>query len=477
MRGLPAVEASETAHTRRWDAIILGGALPGLVGAVALGMRGVRVLVVEEESSARAYPGLREPLLLTGAGPDGVLGACLNELGIALIDRRRFETHPLAYQVAMRDARVDVGDPTRSAEELVAWGLAKREPAQDLIRALVAAAIAERDAMLDAPIVRVPRRPRSVRGRRSGGAVPARGARGLPSEISGASPALRRLLASQVRALSNLGGTDPSPEAQARLLGAAFGGSADATSSNGSLRALLRRRIESLFGEFRRLRGRFDLIAAANQPGIRAEDSREVWVGRALILNAPLDGLAAAHAQGRVPELIQTSPASHKRVSLHFRTPDATLPEGMGPRVIHASDPVRPDTGPEVVSVQVMPGTSWDDPVHLVASTVVPVDAATSDVSERIRQVLAELIPFSEDKLDPQKLPDAIWDTDRLVRDPEPGCGWPGETGIRLGGRPPVYHLDRAGIAGLGFEGDLLLGQRAGEAIANELNPGSSRRR
>jgi hypothetical protein len=124
-----------------------------------------------------------------------------------------------------------------------------------------------------------------------------------------------------------------------------------------------------------------------------------------------------------------------------------------------------------------MPGTSWDDPVHLVASTVVPVDAATSDVSERIRQVLAELIPFSEDKLDPQKLPDAIWDTDRLVRDPEPGCGWPGETGIRLGGRPPVYHLDRAGIAGLGFEGDLLLGQRAGEAIANELNPGSSRRR
>ncbi len=476
MRGLPALEAGETVHTRRWDAIVLGGALPGLVGAVALGMRGVRVLVVEEESSARAFPGLREPLLLTGPGPDGVFGTCLGELGIALIDRRRFETHPLAYQVAMRDARVEVGDPTRSVEELVAFGLAKREPAQDLIRALVQAAVAERDAMLDAPIVRAPRRPLSVRARRSGGAVPAPGARGLPSEIGSASPALRSFLASQVRALSNLGGTQPSPEAQARLLGAAFGGSADATSSNGGLRSLLRRRIESLFGEFRRVRGGFDLIAAANQPGIRVEETREVWVGRALILNAPLDGLAAAHGEAPVPELIQTPPASHKRVSLHFRTADATLPEGMGPRVIHVCDPAHPESVPDVVNVQILPGAAWDDPVHLVASTVVPANAVASDVSERLRQVLTDLIPFSEDKLDPQRLPAAIWDTDHLLRDPEPGSGWPGETEIRLGGRPPVYQLDRAGMAGLGFEGDLLLGLRAGEAIANELDPKGFRR-
>jgi hypothetical protein len=32
-----------------------------------------------------------------------------------------------------------------------------------------------------------------------------------------------------------------------------------------------------------------------------------------------------------------------------------------------------------------------------------------------------------------------------------------------------VYRLDRAEVGGLGLEGDLLLGWRAGDAIAHEL--------
>ena len=50
-----------------------------------------------------------------------------------------------------------------------------------------------------------------------------------------------------------------------------------------------------------------------------------------------------------------------------------------------------------------------------------------------------------------------------------PGQGWPGDTDLRLSSRPPIYHLDRSAVAGLGLEGDLLLGWRAGDAIAEEL--------
>ena len=58
-------------RARRWDVVVLGGALPGLVAAVRRGMAQLRVLVVEEESAARAPVLSREPFFLTGGGSDG----------------------------------------------------------------------------------------------------------------------------------------------------------------------------------------------------------------------------------------------------------------------------------------------------------------------------------------------------------------------------------------------------------------------
>jgi hypothetical protein len=40
---------------------------------------------------------------------------------------------------------------------------------------------------------------------------------------------------------------------------------------------------------------------------------------------------------------------------------------------------------------------------------------------------------------------------------------------IRLASRPRVYQLPRAGLAGLGVEGDVLLGWRGAERIAADL--------
>ncbi|MBW2493415.1 MAG: hypothetical protein JRE43_01590, partial [Deltaproteobacteria bacterium] len=134
MRGLPPV--GSTYRVRRWDAVVLGTALPGLVAAIRLGMRGLRVLILEEDTAAVAYRGLREPFVMTGNGNDGVLGSCLKALGIPLIDRRRIRTIFPAYQVAMPRARIDVGDAERTAEELEAWNLSPEATARNLVASL-----------------------------------------------------------------------------------------------------------------------------------------------------------------------------------------------------------------------------------------------------------------------------------------------------------------------------------------------------
>ena len=82
---------------------------------------------------------------------------------------------------------------------------------------------------------------------------------------------------------------------------------------------------------------------------------------------------------------------------------------------------------------------------------------------------LRTVMPFAEKKLTRRPVDRPLWDDDDWLEDPPPGQGWPAEIGLRVNGRPPVYRLDRAGGAGLGLEGDLLLGWRGGDAIAAEL--------
>src|SRR3990172_9253215 len=104
MVALPPARGRERPRTRRWDAVVLGGALPGLVTAVVLGQRGARVLVLEEEAAARGFPGLREPLILPGAERESILGACLRALGVPLIDQRRVQIDPVGLQVVLPNA-------------------------------------------------------------------------------------------------------------------------------------------------------------------------------------------------------------------------------------------------------------------------------------------------------------------------------------------------------------------------------------
>jgi hypothetical protein len=281
---------------------------------------------------------------------------------------------------------------------------------------------------------------------------------------------LAALCAAQARALSNLGASEPSPEALARLLGLSQEGSALFAGGEYWLHSLLRRRIESLFGEFRTLPESFHLVAVANQPGIALEETRETWCGRVLVLNAPRRALGDALEQEPTPEMLSGPRATRRRLSLHLRSRRSVLPEGMAKRVITVREPEQPMEGTNVITLRVFPNARRDDTVDLVASSV--IDADEPDIPAREAEIeagVAELMPFANSSLLRQDARAPRWDSDSWLSDPPASGGWPASCDVRLSSRPPAFVLDRSSVGGLGFEGDVLLGWRAGDVVAAEL--------
>jgi hypothetical protein len=476
MRGLPTVERSRQFRTRRFDAVVLGGALPGLIAAIRLGMSGARVLVVEERAARDAFPGIRDPFLVTGGDSGSVLGQCLRDLGIPLIERQRIGSDPLAFQVVFPDARIDMGERRRVCSELVTWGFASPSTATSLVRGLSDAAAAEREAMLEASVVRAPRR-LSRRGQRAApiggsaaGGAHSRHARGLPIEVTEAPADLMGLCAAQIRALSNLGDAAPTPEALARLLGLGLEGSATFAGSECWLREMLRERIRALHGEFRSLTGPFQLVVVSNHAGVSLGETGEIWCGRALLINAPRPALAEVVDQDPIPDLLKASPPSRRRVTVHLRSPRSLLPQGMARRVILVRNPNRPFDGTNVIRLRAFPSTQRSDTVDLVASSV--VDASEGDLRSREAEIeagVSELMPFAIGRIEREHAPAPEWDCDDWLGDPPANGGWPAACDVQLSSRPATYALDRAGVGGLGFEGDIMLGWRGGDVVAAEI--------
>ncbi|MBT38993.1 MAG: hypothetical protein CL938_10665 [Deltaproteobacteria bacterium] len=474
MRGLPPIETGSNTRVRRWDAVILGSALPGLVAAARLGLHTARVLVIDEGAAARRPACLREPFFLGGAGKQGVLGACLRSLRVPLIDQRRIEDGPLAFQVALPNARLDIGTVPLSVDEWVAWGLAKPDESRRLAAALESMGVAERVALIDAPLVKAgrrgplgSRRPTIDPGPEPLSTEPL--TRGLPPELAAAPPQLATVLAAWTRALSNLGGTEPSDAARARLLGAPFGGSADGRDADG-LRLMLRRRIESLYGEFRTLDGPFRLVSVNGQPGLAPDargESGEVWVGRAFVINAPRTALAGVVDQDPVPAPLSAPTARWRRTALHWQIRTDLLPGAMARRVIIVGDEQQPLVSTNLVTLRSFPHR--DGSTDLVAAAVVETGASPAAVESAIEARVAEILPFTEGHLERMRAPEPAWDEEDTLPDPPPGTGWPGEVVIRLPTKQLLYTLERSGVASLGTEGDLLLGWRGGDTIAANL--------
>jgi hypothetical protein len=462
MRGLPRIAGRDTHRVRRWDVVMLGGALPGLIAAVRLGQRGARVLIVEEAGAAELANLLREPFLMTDADGDGVLGSCLRALGVPLIDQRRFEVDEVAVQVVLPDARIDVGRAALTAAELTAWGLAKPDDARALARALEQAAHAERQAMLEAHGMGAERRRREPQP--PAAAAAAGLARGWPREAADAPEAVARLLGAIVRGVSQLGAAPVAPESRARLVGGLLSGAA-VLRSGGGFREMIRRRAEAVFTEFRTVGEAFTFASVAGQPALVLADSQEILAGRALVLNAPRAAVAAVAGAGAPPALHAPDP-SLRRALRHYRGPADVFPDAMGDRVICVPDP-QAGSEPPVVCLRRHPKDAAGA-VDLVAAAVGPADAPADAMQAWIERVVRMLLPLSDDRLRGRPIPAPAWDSDLLLSDPV-GGGWPQTATSRRSARPAIHELDRSALGGLGFEGDLLLGWRAADAIADDL--------
>jgi hypothetical protein len=273
---------------------------------------------------------------------------------------------------------------------------------------------------------------------------------------------VRAVLGAIGRGLSHLGETPPSPEARARLVGGLFSGAA-VLGGGAGLGELLRRRAKALFAEFRTLDQPFELATVAGQAALSLSDTEEIWAARALVLNAPLEGLARVM---RDAAPLQPVKPTRRRVFRHYRGPREVFPEVMCDRVICVPDPSA-GAEPPVVTLARRPAPDADA-LDLVASAIGPADAPTDEMQAWIERVLRRLLPFSERGLQARPLPEPVWDTDALLCDPADG-GWPRAPDTRLSARPAIHQLDRAVLGGLGFEGDLLLGLHAADAIAGDL--------
>ena len=286
------------------------------------------------------------------------------------------------------------------------------------------------------------------------------------------------MLDAQVRALSNLAEAEPGPEARARLLGLGLAGGVGFADDPPWLIDLLRKRVTALYGDTRTLPGDFELVQVSGQPGIRVLRTGEIWLGRSLVLGAPLSALRDAYGNDPLrpaPSLLTTQSRRAYRAVLLFRVPTSILPEGMGARVILPGLPGDEANCP-TAAVTAYPCQTHPHKVDLVARAVL-TDVTPETLNDRIailRNETAErlrlLMPFCGDGLDQVEVTMPRWDSDDgWLEDPSADSGWPSEVDLRLSTKPVVYRLDRAAAGGLGLEGDLLLGWRGGDAIASEL--------
>ena len=460
-RSLPR---SASLRARRWDVLVLGGALGGLAAAVRLGRAGLRVCVVEEDEAARQPSFLREPFFLPGLGGTGPLDRALRELGLPPIERRDLVVDPVAFQVLLRDARVDVGRADLLGSELVSWGLAKPEAAEAFVEAIAAAGKAAEQRIAALEWIR--------RGGLRGLARPARETEPMPPLPDALrAPALAPLLAAWTHACAGPANAALPPEALARLLAAPLAGGACFARPDTGLRALLQRRIESLHGEFRTLAGPFRLAELGEDPGVARITQDDVWLGRALIVNAPGAQLAAAlRGYGQeVPRWLDGPAPVAREIRVHARALREAVPEPLARRAVLAGAASGCGSADWPITLLQEPSTRGPQFVELVAGASFPAEHDVAAAEDIIAAGLGSLLPFAGNRVRrANALPRPRWDDDSVRFAALPGS-WP--LGLELrASRRAVYRLAREHGAALGAEGEILLGVRAGDAILADLS-------
>ena len=389
-------------------------------------------------------------------------------MGIALIDQRRFVAEEVALQVCDAERRVDLGRTSHTADEWASWGLASRDDARRFAAALDDAAEAERAALLEPRCAAAARR--GARARRSR-------RRGASRRRAAGRACSRRRRARCARcsthpcARSRTSATrEPSPEARARLIGGLLArrgrderrrrlpARPAAAADHDALRRIPRAR--------RRVPARVGPESARDRRGRLEGDLRRA---ARCSLNAPAAAIAAA-ADEPLPAPLEAPPIRWRRHTVHYHGPREQIPPSMADRVIWRERRRRRDRGAARLPRTRPRGRPRSARVGGRAGRRRAPPCSAPRRGSKPRCAICCRSPRARSSAG--RCPSCAGTRDALLADPA-GAAWPEEPELRLCARPAVYGLDRASVGGLGGEGEVWLGWRAGDAIAAELDVAS----
>jgi len=194
-------------------------------------------------------------------------------------------------------------------------------------------------------------------------------------------------------------------------------------------------------------------------------------LGRALIVNAPSASLAASlrRWEQEVPRWLRGPEPAGREVRVHARALREAVPEPLARRSLLALASGGCASAAWPVTLALEPSTRGARFVELVASAVFPADVDLAAAEDTVAAAVARLLPFAGNRVRRANAPPhPLWDDASARFDAPPGA-WPAPLELRAG-RRPIYRLERAHVAALGAEGEILLGVRAADAILADLS-------
>ncbi len=497
------------ATQRLYDVCVIGSQLGGVLAGALLARRGLRVLHVAHDDPGfhyvdHGYVLPFGPAVVPNPRHMPAAESVLAELGLATDFSRALVPSDPDLQILLPRHRVDV-----SREPAVLRTELKREWPKETER--LEAAFATLGTLFDFAgffLRAAPPLPPDGFGERRAVSKALK----LASSAPGAPPVpvddarpfhgledqeLVRSLFTAHRFLTYLDG-EASPISLVRLLGGALRGTNRLPGGLGTLREMVRRRIAESRGELRGGPGEPAVatgleIAGGKVEAVRLSDSPDAHVARAFVVATDADRVRALLppdvARSKQGASLDRLRVGRQLVSVNLVVKAAALPPALGDNVLALRDAAGGDGLDNAVFLQVLParrdarkGPGEKVPVADVAdervvcaSGYVPAGGgaeALRDAAGRIREAVADAIPFFERHLVAESAP-LLADGARAALPPvHPLYG--GETEDRLGiaalpVRGPWKNLFFAGrevVPGLGVEGEFYAGIQAAGHVA-----------
>ena len=495
------------ATQRIYDVCIVGSQLGGIVAGALLARRNFRVLHVSHDDlgptySDQGYVLPWAPAVVPSPRQMPSAEAVLAELGLATDISRALEPSNPDLQLLLPRHRVDLPrDPALLRAEL------RREWPQDAEK--LEAGFAELGTLFDFAgffLKAAPPLPPDGFGEKRAVRKAVKLAGTAPNaprdEVGEARPfaqlgdhELVQSLGVAHRFLTYLDGA-PAPLSMVRLLGGALRGTHRLAAGEGLLREMIRRRIAESRGELRGGPGEPAPAVALDVDdnrvvSVRLADSPDAHVARAFVVAADAEAvlrlLPVGISGSRGAQRLARIRPSRRLLSLNLVVKAGALPPALGENVLALRDGAGGDGIENAVFMQVLParrdvkkgaGEPVADERVVCASAFVPAGVrerpAVEAAAARIREAVADAIPFFERHLVAESAPDlAAANAARPLDHPLYEADLDSTLGVTgLPVRGPLKNLFFAGrevLPGLGIEGEFYAGIEAAGHVAAAL--------